>query len=83
VIKEEEKNQSEQAKSDRSLASKKKEEKHFSKINSSDKDKGDISITQMVIIFDNIENNIIRNKIQSSFYKNTRTSAAKVINSEY
>jgi len=47
--KEEKKNQSEQAKSDCSLAGKKKEEKHFSKINSSDKDKGDVSVTQIIL----------------------------------
>jgi len=49
VIKEEEKNQSEQASSDCSLAGKKKEEKYSSKINSSDKDKGDISVTQIIL----------------------------------
>jgi len=78
VIKEEEeKTQSKQAKSDCSLATEEKEEKHFSKIDSSDKGRGDINVTQTTIISDNTA-------VQSSFYENTsKTSSVKVVNSEF
>jgi len=48
-----EETQSEQAKSDCSLAGEKKEKKHFFKIDSSDKDRGDINVTQTIVISDN------------------------------
>jgi len=58
------------------LADEKKAEKHFSKIDSSDKVKGDINVAQTSIISDNTA--------IESFYENTNeTSAMKVINSEF
>jgi len=75
--KKEEKTQSEQARSECSLAGEEKEEKHFSKIDSSDKVGGDINVTQTSVISDNTA-------IESTFYENTNgTSAVKVVNSEF
>jgi len=76
IKEEEEKIQSEQAKSDCSLANEEKEEKHFTKIDSLDKIRGDINVTQTSVISDNTA--------VPSFYENTSgTLAVKVINSKF
>jgi len=78
IKKEEEKTQSEQTKSDCSLADEEKEEeKHFSGIGSPDKNRGDINVTQTEVISDNTAT-------QTSFYVNASgTSTVKVVNSEF
>jgi len=75
---EKEKAQSEQTKSDCSLSDEEKEEKHFPRIDSLDKNRGDINITQTKVFSDNTA-------IQSTFYENTSTgtSSEKVVNSEF
>jgi len=76
TIKEEEKNQSKQAKGDCLLADEEKEE-HLSKIDSSYKNKTTLTLRKRRLF-------PITLTIQSSFYKNTSgTSAVKVVNSEF
>jgi len=81
AIKEEEKTQSEQAKSDCSLVDEEKKETHFCKIILSDKDRDNINITQTAVISNNY---YYYTTIQSSFYENTSgISAMKVENPEF